>query len=1105
MILTQVSLHAKTAMVTNTTAAFPEPQILWTEGSDQSYHYLIRSLIDGSWGLVVSIPSSLAPTPRTVYWFHNDHSQSLLLSYLLTQASVNNNLYLAHTATGSVYVPASHAAFTSAAVSPGIYIHAFKFTNTSYRLEITDHLGNYWSPTTNDFHSSLGIASTTGLATRGLKHMPGQTFDNAELTNGTLWTPGLSSSTGLDTSITSSTLTMQRVVAATAASVNAHLTSTQTASTLKRIEHRVYTATDTKELIFPLPTTSRLTYPPDFNSIIYLPLFIGAGLPSLGSFAPNAVKIVPVGAFQQGLLTDVAASATIDIRFNNTKHIGILAADITIPTLVVDIALLNYVGFFSEATLNYFGIPVYLFMPGTTPHRPVGIFRMVDLPYTYVQLREPIVLSPPDIEDSLLWRGGNSLPATLTGGDYVFPVKNQFGWSALSKDFDMSTTETSYRLTSSPQSAYTAAVLQPSTAPMSFKIGVFEQASVDVRVQYRVPGYAFDFRPDDKAQFFYIELSTIGETITVTSHFHGLTTQPGIATTQVNSNSSGQMLTWDGTIQLDLVVVKSATDQTRATLTVYIGRSKATSFTVPWIQSGAIMYFGTNRLSYTGTPEMFRLISPTETLGVTEPLSGVITPPPPTLHDPIEITSVLTSTTSVQTDPNVVYYHSKGATADLYIPYMTGVDPTKPTTFAVIRNFPHVSGATYEKIVNQAWTGTAYLRSFVIDTTDTLQFPSTMGMNVGILYSHNPANSGPFSVTLRTGNNWSTVIGTYTAEPTTVLSTYRVNPYLNYSIDMISRFTTGAQLYPARQVATDTEVTLKGEDATGTGSAITLAYSVSSEDAFALSFYRTSVGLYVEGGYFDILIASLRKEHLFTVNPSGNNLDILPHPNLQMLRIRMTRDSNTLPIVQVSDTNEYDYTNQISLNALNNFSTFDGTRKIVIGFERVGSSVILVMYQDATLIGSAILPFAFPKSGRITFTHSNEGSSTETIRALSVASGKVWLNEVTNLPLRMVPTITRTVHGQVSANADTVVYQIDPDLKAVYCDIYIYNSSLSAATLTVSVGSDPLVPISHSTSLPPNKTLVIQSRYLVTGEIISVFSTVGVRVRVAVIGELKTY
>jgi hypothetical protein len=1105
MIFTQIKLYAKTALVTNTSVAHPEPQIAWTEGSDQSYHYLVRSLIDGSWGLVISIPSSLAPTPRTVYWFHNNHSQSQQLSYLLSQASVNNNLYLVHETTGSVYLPATNVSFTGAAVSPRIYIHVFKFTNTSYRLEITNHFGQYWYPSSNAFDGQMGIASTTGLATRSLKHVPGQTFNNSELMNGRLWTPGLSSSTGLDTSISTSTSTLQRTVVATAASVNGHRTNRLTAATLNRINYRMYTATDTKELIFPLPTTARLTYPPDFDGIIYLPLFFGASVPSSGSYAYNGVKIVPADASQQALLATVAASATVNIRFDNTKHTGFTSAAITVPTLVVDITVLNYLGFFSDTTFDYFGIPVYLFMPGATAHRPSGIFRMINLPFTYTQLREPIVITPPAVESTLLWRGGNSLPASLTSGNYLFPVKNQFGWSALAKDFDMAATGLSYRLTSSPRSVYTANVLQDSTASMSFKIGVFEQASVDVRMQYRSPGYAFDFRPDDKAQFFYIELSTIGETITVTSHAHSSTTQPGIANSLVAQNESGQLLTWDGTVQLDLIVVKSTTDTTKATLTVYIGRTKAASFTVPWINSGSIMYFGTNRRSYTGATEMFTLVTPTETVNVTEPLSGAISPPPPTLHDAIEITTVLTSTTSVQTDPNVVYYHSKGATADLYIPHMTGTSPTEPKTFAVIRNFPHLSGATYEKIVNQTWTGAAYLRSFVINTTDTLQFPSTAGMNVGILYSHNPTNSGPFSVTLRTGINWATVIGTYTAEPTTVLSTYRSDPYLNYATDMISRFTTGVQTYPTRQAVTDTEVTLMGEDISGKGSAITLAYSVSSEDALAFSFYRTSVGLYVEGGYFDILIASLRKEHLFKVNPSGDDLDILPHPNLQMLRIRMTRDDNTLPVIQVSDTNAYDYTNQITLNAVGNFSTFDGTRKFTIGFERVGTSVIIVLYQDTDLVGTAIVPFAFPKSGRITFAHSNEGASTETIRSLTVSSGKVWLNEAVNIPLRMAPTISRSVSGQVVAHSDTVVYQIDPDLRSAYCDIYIYNSSLSSAAVTVSVGSDPLITIARSTSLPPNKTLVIQSRYLVTGEVISVFSTVEVRVRVSLIGELKTY
>ena len=1068
---------------------------------NMSHLYIIRSLLDNTWAMAAPIPPVIVGGNRIAHWWHDTLSTQQRLVSLLLEKGAAGQVQFAYAANGGAYVPEAYAPFTSAAVAGNLYIHIVRNTNSNVILRITNHLGYQWDPVTNDFAAGIPLdyimRTLIPVISDSAATLPG-----AELTTGTSWFPPLSASTGIDSTAVSTTITLDVDVVATAATIKANVTNTLTANTLHEVSYKAYVTTDTKELIIPIPCVPQLFYSPDFNSIQFLPVSIGGGPLSSGSFVPYMVKITPYTAADEALITAIGTAGTLNIVFNKDKHsTQVTPANITQPTLTVDIVVLNYFGFYAESNLEYYGLPAYVFMP-SAPDYPSITSRLIKLPYTYTKLSDAIVVAPPGFEYGLLYTGGASQAGSIVSGNYVLPVKMQYGWSSIQLGFDFTGgVVTSYRLTCTPSSVIDPAILRSTNSPMSLKIGVFDTHPRDLRVKYRSPSYAPDMRSDDPAEFFYVEVSTIDEFIEVVTHRHTVTTTPANGQAIKLPNLSGQTIDWSGTTQLDFIVEKNTA--TSGTLTVYVGRMLAATFTVPWIENGHIAYLGTNRGSHlAAAPPMFTLNSPSETLNVTEPANGLLVPPPPTINDYIEVTTEITTGT-INANPYVVYYHDKGSNADLYIPYLSGVNPYKPTRFAVIRNIPFTSGPIYEKIVNQNWNGSTHLRSFMIDTTDTVQFPDTTNIpNNAILYSHNAANSGNYQVVMYTGNNWSTNLGTFTAEPVDSPVTYIVNPYA-IPHDLLSPLDSATMLHSSRIEIANSEATLYSNSSTGEGSALSLAFVSSSNEAWTFSFRRASIGTYLSGAYFDVIISPNKKEHLFDYNPTDNNLNLLPMPHKQQIRIRFTQATSSIPIVQLSSISNYTYNAPVALSGTRSFSAFDGSELISIGLEKVGDSTILYLYQNDMRIAMTTLAFDFIQSGSIILAHSNGGDSTETLRNLSITAGLRWNNTLTNTPLKMAPVITRAVTGSIGANQTSAVYQLDADLRHAYADCIIHNLDIVPATVSVFMGSDMPTAIARNAVIPPNKSLVLNGNYMASNDTISVHSTTPCNVRVGLVGELK--
>lgn len=1102
MLYTTPSMYVLSRVIRNHSSASPSLPIANTP-YNMSHLYMVRSLLDNTWGMAVPIPTSITGGNRVAYWWHNTLStQQKLVSLLLAKGAIGK-VQLAYLSTGGLYVPETYTPFTSSAIAGNLYVHILKANSTSAFIHITNHLGHLWDPVTNDFASGLPLNNVNSFPFMPVVSDASAVISTAVPTTGTNWFPPLSSSTGIDTTATTASIDLDVVTVTTAASIKANVTNKLTANTLHELPYKAYVTADTHELIFPLPCRPQLNYPPDFNSINFLPVFFGNTTPSIGSLVPYMVKIKPYNTTDEAIIDAIGAAGTLSVVYNNDKHATQLApASITHPTLVVDITTLNYIGFYSESTLEYYGLPAYLFMP-SAPTYPSITSRMIKLPYTYTKLTDAIVLSPPAFEDSFKYFGGASQAGNVTAGNYVLPVKMQYGWSIVQLGFDFTGGPVnSYRLTFTPSSVIDPTILRGTNPPMSLKVGVFAVHPYDLRTKYRAPGYAPDMREDDPAEFFYIEVSSIHDFVEVVAHTHTPTITPGIGQRTKLPNLSGKTIDWAGTTQVDLIVEKSSGGVT-GTLSVYIGRTLAASFTVPWIENGHVAYFGTNRNSHlAASPAMFTLISPSETINVTEPANGLLVPPPPTLHEYIEVTTETTSST-INPNPYVVYYHNKGSTADLYIPHLSGSTPYKPTRFAVIRNIPFTSGSIYEKIVNQKWNGSTFLRSFMIDTTDAVQFPPTTNLQgIGILYSHNASNSGNYQVVMRTGTNWSTNLGTFTAEPVDIPITYLINPY-NVSNDLLSPLNSITTIYPERVGVFKDEVTLTGSSGTGEGCAISLAFASASTEAWTFSFRRVSVGTYLTNAYFDLIISPSKKEHIFDYNPTNNTLAILPLPHKQAIRIRFPQDSDSLPLVQLSNNEDYAFDAPVALSNTSTFGTFDGSALLSVGLEKVGGSTVLYLYEGNKRIAMTALPFEFIRSGSFILAHGNGGNSTETLRNFSIMSGLRWANVIDADPLRFAPVITRSVTGTVVSNQTSVVYQLDADFRHAYVDCTIHNMADVQAVVSVYIGLDVPSTIAKNVTIPPRKTLSLYGNYMAAADVLTVHATTNCNVRVGIIGELK--
>lgn len=1088
----QVIAYSKSSLLTNTTTESPTGLHIASPAVFNKVHtYFIHSMATNTWGMLFAIPGAFNVTPGSIYWFDNSLSTSIQLLDVMLKAHATGNLKSVYMTDGSVYDPATTTDFTSVAATGTVAIHIYK-VGITYKVRITNEAGYGWDPSANTFTvnpASLSIAFTP----KPFTHSPTTVLSYATPATSRCWFPPTGITGGVATSSYSSTVSLPFITTESASALNANVISPLLSTLPVKVSYNVYRTTDTSALVFPLPVAHALTYPSEFNNIQYLPVFLGASPPSSGRLPPIMVKLE---AIQSDDIATLAAltSSWIDIVLDNTYHAS-LASGVSTPTIVVDKTILNNIGVEtspSDGSITY-STPAYVYIPGKL--YPVMSLRMTKLSHTYVEISTPVVLSPPGIEHNYVYKSGSSQPGIFFSSTvYSFPVKNQYGYSAIQKGFEFDTSITSYRLSFRALSALPSTTLQSNLATMSFKVGVYECAPPDLRVKYRNPGYAPDLRADEPVPFWYIELSKLHDTIQVTSHIPDSTSVPFLGKTIELPNLSGQYIDWLTGTLIDLVVVKSTVPGV-ATLSVYVGNYKAATFTVPWTLLGHIVYFGTNSGSYTGATNMFTTSVVYEEVNVTGARAGTLVPPPPTLHDPIQVMSYLT-TTSIDSNPYCIYLYKRGSVADLYIPRLTGVSPERPTSFMVIRNFPYTSGPIYDKIVKQAWNG-QLLHSYMIATTDTLQFPPT-GTGIGILYSMVPTDDPSFPVTLYTDTNWGTSIGTFTAEVVSTPITYGYNPYPNSGIDLLSTFTGGYPMYPTRLQVESTQVTLEGNTSTGEGSAIALAFSSKSDTSWSLQFTRNSNGVYLEDGYFDIIISPAKLTHQFLYNVDSGNLDIRPFPHIPSVRLRFLSESD-LPSVTMSDLAEFEYGDTIPLVATNTYSTFDGSKVITVALEKAGTTSILYLYEGNTAIAVGYLPMQFPQSGNVAFSHRNGGTSYEEIGYTKFVSGKAWLQS-TQKPLILAPVVNDSSSTVVVNEAE--VYMLATQYKSAYVDLYIHSRG-APATVTVTIGKGTRIIILRNKVIPADSTWVQSAVYISTGDTIVVTSTSTVNVRVATVAELK--
>lgn len=1100
--ITPLSLRVKSTTLLNTDIEYPTAA-KFPEQFSRADMYLMHSAKTNTWGLLLGLPVALATLSKSIYWYDAVLSTSTALMDEVIQAGFQSKLFIAYKGSAVDYSPSVDSEFTSAAIVDGIYVHLYNVGSGYWKAVITDHLGNTWDETTKTF-SIVGFIVSTPLPSQVYTNST-STLPLSEVCNGKHWFPSLATGVTLLNTGTAEYTTYTVVTVPTAQEINAHKTSTHTGHILPlNLGETVYITEDTFEMVFMLPTITQLVQGTDSGNVVFLPVKTGSDPVSTGSVPPIMVKLTPVTQQDKDAILNIATTYTevvIGVGINKLSVDGGFSA--TLPSIVIDKTVAGFKGYMSsdsDGISTYYGTPAYVIDPNEQTY-PLMSLRMVRLPYARAERPLVTISSPPAFD--VYYTGGSTLSSSQSGTEYVLPVKGQYGWSAVQKAFDLTDVGvTSYRLTFTPQSPLTASILQSTSAAMSLKVGMYNCAPVDVSTKYRANSSAPDLHTSEWVPFFFVEVSKVANTVTVTKYIPIATGYPFLATNETKQNLSGQTIDWSGTTQVDMIVTK--TSATMGTLIVYLNRNQAAIFTVPWIDQGHAIWFGTNSVTYTSTTAMFTLTNPLETVNATEPFNGLIVPPPPTVHEFIEITTkaVTQAPTVTMTNPYCIYVHTKGATIDVYIPLVVQPNTYTPTGFAVLRNLPYGSGVVFDMLTNNQWYNGAQLHSFIIDTTDDQQFPSTAAYgNPGFLFVHNPPVGATYQVTIRTGNNWATVLGTYTAEVVPSLSTYLTNPYPVLGGDALERLST-AYVHNAVNVSmTDTAVTLKSLTGTVAGAAVGLAFSSTDSKVWTFSFTRASIGAYDEG-YFDVILSSVRHDHVLDYNSSDTVMNLVPYPHKESVRVRFTNDGNVYPVVQVSNPTKFEYSSPMSLTTGKELSSYDGTKRIRIALEKVGMSCMLYVYEDDTFIASAVVPVTWMFSGSVLLSHFNTLDSTEIVGNLQFASGKTWLGTVDTRPLIMTPVIHRSNQLITEPNVDTLVYQLEQDCKYAYADIYVRNNTTVTQTVTLTIGTiDPMYMVNNK-QVSPGDTLVLRSKQIVTGERITVKTSSRLFVRVACVCEL---
>ena len=1057
--------------------------------------YFARSIYNTSFGLLLLTPYSIHQY-RRVYWQNQPLCRDMALLKFLMTAYLNNTLHFCHLADGSTYA-VTDSQFTSASTAGHYYIHLQKGAGTNVRLAITNHLGQGWDTATGMFSSSAVVQVdevSSGYHSAGSGNLP----HSSALTND-FWFPSFNRGAEVTVSATAPTLVRTYSldsITSTAYPEVSILTVQTAAKPISLPFNTAWLVTDTNELCINLPIPAQTQFFGGYTENKVLDIYNNSGLISSTGLSMEVVRISTEDPTDSAYLTAITALASytslvVELRAN--KQVSFNPATITYPTLVVDILNSGNPSYYTleGSQAQAVSLQAALYLP-SGPGYPAFIKRLVIAPYLR-RAPQQVSLANGTIDASNVYKAGVSQVGYVDSSAIYLSLSGLGAWASVFKTFNLTGTS-SYRLKGMLNSPYDVPLLQAGTGPV-LKIGMYSGCPVEHR-----HGLGYDSRVTNALHvpFWYVDVSTIAATIKLVSHIPEVNNAPYRGSVYTLANNSGQQLTWNGTTQLDLVVVKLSS--TRGRLELYLNRYLACQVEVPWVDEGHFMYYAQQSQSYYGVANSFVLSSFTDDLGVTEPVGGTVIPAAQANVEYLALATARITSLAIAPDPFMVYFHDKTTSADLYLPVLAAPDPYLPVSFAVIRNFPFLSGAVYDKVIGSG----EKTRSFIIDSNQASAFPTTLGLEeIGILYTHEPVGGGSYAVTLRTGVDWADNLGTFNAEPTTALLAYQEQPYLSLPQDLLTQVEDATRFNPSLIADISNGVQLVGSGLVGEGSAISLGFSAKSTEAWTLQFTRASLGIYLEGASFELVIIRARQPHILFKQESLPNLELLPYAKLPTLRLKFGRDNTNLPIVQLEEQHSFEFSQGMPLRQGRGSLKLDGSTLIRVSLEAHDERSLLSIHSGNELVATAILPMKYFNSGSLCFFHRNGGDSTETIGQISLRSGTADSRKTIERPLILAPTEHRSANLSVVALTKSLIYNSGSEVRNSYADIYIRNPNNQAVTLSLYQTGEVELPILQDRLLPSGATIVVRGRTLTSNMSLWVYSDLGVFVRVTAICELR--
>lgn len=1109
---------------------------------DPTTVYLVHSTVVDRFALIFALPVSITAggttTPESLFWLPLSVASGTTIApgedndfaSILDKAGYENRLYLVWETDGDNYKPDENTSFLSTAVAGRLYIHVYKYDATTYYAYVTNNLGKGWSDYAYDF--VVGGAFIGGIVHTSEPYIAnvGTHLPAAVPADGTSWFPPtqVQSPSTIGHSYDCSILTVTSLadIAANA------LYPTVTTAAVGLRPSTVYYVTSTHQLVFALPTLPGNVFDKTFLYDDFLPV---TGMDSLLYPLLTYNTVLVNNGVQPSLCVRIDVTSLADIAWadtlptfgsgvrvivsaNKLQVASLMSSSMT--TIVIDAVPNNVVPTHTRDEngndLIEIGLPIYIFPVGWSDPPIINDSGTV-LPATYVNYGNLI----PGATTTKIWTsyyaGGKSVRAIANGNHLEHYLAGTREWNVLAHHFTtggVSGTTTDFRISCKPASVLSAAVLNV-TPTANIAIGMHASDAPHFSLA-KTTANSHVINTRDPHTYWFVYLNPLDATVTVVSHRNTSGSFPPLATEVTLANNSGVTLDWVGGTLLELGVTKLSNYS--ATLSIYLNGQLVNTTSVPWIPNGIGVSVSTSEGALSGSGPTFTLKEYMMTIGssasIYVPPVGVVDPgvnPDPIINSgfvevmPVPIIGQLTSNSA---NPYQVYIRKNGAVSTIYFPVLAGNDPYKPTRYAAITNYPFISGAEYNLFAS-LWNGGERSRSFVSDGHGVDSLPEVV--HYGAFISSDPIVANTFQVTIRTGVDWVTTIGVFTATVVPDITTYLTNPYPLNGIELFGPLLDSTRLRSNNTVLDgETGVVLHSSSASQNDALISVPFAVADADAesWTLSFKRRTAGAYSTDAAFGILIRSLRHDYLDYDTPSDQTipLDVLPLPQLSTIRIKMGNNSNDPIVVQVSAPQGYAYLTPAIGFSSGQFRPFDATQVISVQTTSVGEHTVLELYADQQLVYRVTLSIPWMSSGSIVFYHVNSNeTSNEHLTDIGFRQGKVTDIVGDKTPLLLAPTINDSSSMVVDAAVLTKVHTVGVDKLHGYADLYIRNAGSITVTIKVLIVNSAGNSYTVATALPvaSGGTQVLRSRLLQMGDSVYVQATGSVIVRVATTSQLR--